>query len=72
MRHPRSWIGLAKQNRGGVYRILPGTYRPGDVVKIERFVSLPARPPSPFCIGNPMKQDCIDAGYCTRRPACDE
>ncbi len=72
MRHPRSWIGLAKQNRGGVYRILAGTYGPFDKVPVERFVSLPARPPSPFCIGNPTKQHCVNYGFCTRRPACDE
>jgi hypothetical protein len=28
--------------------------------------------PSPFCIGNPTKADCIAHGNCRRKPACDE
>jgi hypothetical protein len=33
---------------------------------------LQAKLPSPLCVGNPTKQECIKHGYCTRKPACNE
>jgi hypothetical protein len=31
-----------------------------------------AVPPSPFCIGNPTKRDCVIHGHCTRKPSCND
>jgi hypothetical protein len=28
--------------------------------------------PYPWCIGNPTKQDCLNAGYCRKDPNCGE